>query len=224
MSKILVVEDDPAMAKELVTALEAKDFLVDLTGSGKDADAYMGAALYDLIILDWQLPDTTGIQICRKLRTDKRNNVPILMLTARAQVADKEEGFESGADDYLTKPFSMPELLARVKALLRRPPILKTKQITIRNLSMNVDTREVSKEGQRIDLLPKEFALLEFFMSHPNQIYTTDQVLRHVWPTDVESSPETLRVTMMRLRRKLDFPEDSPLIVTVRGVGYRLDQ
>lgn len=224
MSKILLIEDDPDVAREVATALRGDSYLVDVAASGRDASAYFAAASYDLVILDWGLPDTTGVDICREIRGSASSAVPVLFLTGHANIADKQAGFNSGADDYLTKPFHIVELMARVKALLRRPQVMRTRELEIRKVRLNSQTREVFKDSSKIDLLPKEFALLEFFMSHPNQIFSTDQVLRRVWPTDDDSSPETLRVTLMRLRRKLAFPEDSPLIVTLRGIGYRLDQ
>lgn len=223
MPKILVIEDDYALAPQVVEALRANNYLVDHAGNGADGHLYLSAAMYDLVILDWELPDTTGIEICRRIRNSPAADVPVLFLTARASGADKTHGFETGGDDYLTKPFHMPELLARVKSLLRRPSITRPNRLTVRDVVLDTSTREVFQNGESIELFPMEFSLLEFLMSHPRQIFTADNLLRAVWPTDSNSSPETVRTTLMRIRQKIKSPDAQPLIVTLRHIGYRLD-
>lgn len=223
MSKILLVEDDRSLALQVSDALKSEGHLVDVSGSAGETYALAALTTYDLIILDWELPDGTGLAICRQLRADKAKNVPVLFLTARAALADKEQGFIAGADDYLTKPFHLSELLLRVKALLRRPAIVQPRQIKVRDLILDLERRQVSREGVKLELFPKEYALLEFLIMHPNQIFSADQLLNRIWPTDSESSVETVRVTMMRVRQRLGEPGGKPLIVTLRNIGYRLE-
>lgn len=222
MAKILIVEDDVGLAREVADFLRAKEYLVDVANTGADGRAYLGAAKYDLIVLDWELPDTSGPELCIKIRKGDASHVPILFLTARIAVADKVHGFETGADDYLTKPFELAELLARIRALLKRPPIFQSRQLTVRDIVLDLSRCEVTKSGERVELFPKEYALFEFLVSHPNFIYSAEDLMRHVWSTDANSSIETVRTTLMRLRHKLDTG-DKPLIVTLRGIGYRLE-
>jgi DNA-binding response OmpR family regulator len=223
MAKILLIEDDAMLAEMVADALRAQNFIADVAGSALDAGAYLSAAQYDLVILDWELPDSVGPDICHQIRRSNAANVPVLFLTARGSIADKEQGFESGADDYLTKPFAITELLLRVRALLRRPPVVQSKQLKVRDIVLDMAKHEVLQNGIKVDLFPKEYALLEFFMSHPNQIFSADALLRRIWSTESESSLETVRVTLMRIRQKLNSGEERPLIVTLRNVGYRLE-
>jgi len=223
MPKILVVEDDESVALQVADTLRSQGHLVDVARNGNDARAHLYVVPYDLIILDWELPDVAGPAICSEIRRSDRPHVPVLYLTARSTIEDKAHGFESGADDYLTKPFHMAELLARTKALLKRPPLMQQRQIKIRDLLLDIDRHEVYQAGRKIDLYPKEFALLEFLACHPNQIFSADALLNHIWPTDSDSSVETVRVTLMRIRQKLDETTSKPLIVTLRNIGYRLE-
>lgn len=223
MAKILLVEDDTTVALEVANALRDRDYLVDIASSGDEARAYFCASGYDLAILDWELPDTTGVELCQEIRSSASPGVPVLFLTGRSAVADKERGFESGADDYLTKPFHRSELLARVNALLKRSPIIKSRQVTIRDITLDRDSHQVLQAGKTIKLAPREFALLEFLMTHPKEVFTGDALLRRLWPTDSESSAETVRVTLGTLRQKLTSPDAKPLIITLKGIGYRLD-
>ncbi|MGH9550274.1 MAG: response regulator transcription factor, partial [Terriglobales bacterium] len=154
---------------------------------------------------------------------DSGGAAPVLFLTGHAQISDKTEGLDAGADDYLTKPFHMDELLARVRALLRRPPHVQPRLLTVRDLTLSPSTRTVSRADKEISLYPKEFALLELFLSHPNQVFSVDNLLDRVWSTDSEAaSVDTVRMTILRLRQKIEEDSANPLIQTVRGVGYRL--
>lgn len=225
MSKILVVEDEELLCMQIADVLGAQQFLVDTALSELDARTYLKAGRYSLIILDWELPDGSGLDLCRQIRSSAHADVAILFLTARGGILDKLEGFNSGADDYLSKPFHMIELIARVKALLKRPPVVQSRQLRARNIVMDTDRHEVFVDGVKVELFPKEYSLLEFLMSNPNKIFSADDLLRRIWPTESQSSPETVRVTLMRIRQKLDqnLANDRPLIVTLKNIGYRLE-
>jgi DNA-binding response OmpR family regulator len=223
MAKLLLLEDDEHAALETAETLRAEGYLVDVSGSVSEARAYLSAALYDLMILDWNLPDGTGPQLLGEIRASQQADVPVLFLTAMSSVADKVEGFERGADDYLTKPFHQAELKARVKALLKRPTSAKQKQLQVRNIMVDQSNHDVFLDGNKVEFFPQEFALLEFLMLHPNQIFSADALLKRVWSTDSESSIETVRVTIMRIRQKLQTEGQRPLISTLRNIGYRLD-
>ncbi len=222
MAKILVVDDDRAMTQIVRDALHADGYNVDSGCSGSEAETYMRIVPYDLVILDWELPDKSGPELAEKIR-QAGDGTPILMLTARTSLADKKVGYESGADDYLTKPFELDELLMKVKAILRRPKTVIPKQLKARNIEINLNTQETFKDGRLIALLPKEYALLSFLMRHPRQVFNANALLDRVWQTDTTVGPETVRVTLMRIRQKLESPGDEPLISTIRGFGYRLD-
>jgi DNA-binding response OmpR family regulator len=220
MAKLLLVDDDQGLLPIIADALRKQSFVIDAVSTGKEALAYGESGTYDLIILDWNLPDKSGPQLCEELR-DKGFNMPVLFLTARSALPDKEIGFGTGADDYLTKPFEISELILRIKALLRRPPIVIDKVLKVRDIILDSTKCEITQNGKKIDLYPKEFALLEFLMKHPDQVFSVDALIDRVWATDAEASPDTVRVTLMRLRQKLDTYA-KPLIVTIRGIGYRL--
>ena len=222
MTKILMVEDDVQISAQVAEVLGRENFLVDVANCAAEARGYFVAASYDLIILDWELPDATGPDICHEMRKSL-NNVPVIFLTGRVDISDKERGFASGGDDYLTKPFHMTELLFRVKALLKRTRIVESRTLQVRDITIDLDQHEVIRGGRKIELFPKEYALLEFFMRHPNQIFSADNLLRRIWPTESDSSPETVRVTLMRIRQKLNNPDEKPLIQTLRNIGYRLE-
>lgn len=223
MAKILVIDDDKSLALQIADALRDKDHLVDIAASGAEARAFLSAAQYDLLVLDWQLPDTSGPEICRMVRASEKGNIPVLFLTAMADLQNKIQGFESGADDYLTKPFHMPELMLRVTAILKRPPVMHSRELKVRDIVLDLTKHEAFQGGQKIELYPQEYNLLEFMISHPNQIFSADDLLRRLWSTDSQSSIETVRVTLMRIRQKIKSSEDKPLIVTLRNIGYRLE-
>lgn len=221
--KILVVEDEHRIANYIKKGLEIKSYIVDVAYDGEEGLDLASSEQYDMIILDRMLPEINGIQICEKLRL-QNNHTPILMLTAKSQVEDRVAGLEAGADDYLGKPFAFSELLARIKALTRRPKATPQNEITYEDLSLNINTYEVKRSGQLIELSKKEFALLEFLLRHPNQVFSSDQLTEQVWSYDSDILPNTAQVYIGYLRKKIDrpFPKSNSLINTVRGFGYKL--
>lgn len=222
LAKLLVVEDDKELAAIVVNALQDAHYVVDLVHNTKDATAYVHSVTYDLLVLDWELPDGTGLDICMEYRRAKGAG-GVLFLTGRSHMDDKITGLESGADDYLTKPFDMRELLSRVRALLRRPPVVGYKTIVVRDIELDPVEHTVTMAGAELKLYPKEFSLLQLFMLHPKQVFSADDLLDRVWPTDSEASIETVRQTILRLRQKVEREAEAPLIQTVRGFGYRLE-
>lgn len=220
--RILIVEDEQRIAENIKTMLIQDHYVVDLAF---DAQTGLQKALgedYDLIILDWMLRAQSGLDICRTLR---RADVatPILMLTARSQLDDKLSGLDSGADDYLTKPFAMPELMARVRALLRRPAVAQANPIlVIADLSIDTNTQVVNRGGDSIALSPREYALLEYLARHKNQVIDRLQLLSHVWDAQTDAFSNTVDVHIRYLRKKIDDPHHRKLIKTVKGKGYML--
>lgn len=221
--RILVVEDEHRIAHSLQKGLEQERFAVDVAYTGNDGYDLAISEDYDLIILDIMLPGMDGISICRELRKNN-THTPILLLTAKGQVGDKVSGLNSGADDYLTKPFSFEELLARVRALLRRKGTTIQTILTLDDLSLNTSTFEVKRSDKTINLTSKEFSLLEFLLAKKNQIVTKDQIIQHVWNFDADILPNTVEVYIKKIRDKIDisFPDKKQLIQTVRGFGYKL--
>jgi len=221
--RILIVEDDRKIAIALKKGLEQESFAVDISFDGQDG---LGQALtieYDLIILDRMLPEIDGVDICRAIR-DKNINVPVLILTAKGQVEDKVEGLNAGADDYLAKPFAFEELLARVRALLRRPEEIKNAVLQIDDLVLNNQTFEVKRGNKNIKLSSTEFALLEYLMRNAGRILTKDNIISHVWDYDADILLNTVEVYIGYLRNKIDkpFSNKPALIITARGFGYKL--
>jgi DNA-binding response OmpR family regulator len=188
---------------------------------GEDAVNMLKSYQFDVIILDWQLPKMEGVDVLRNYRTGG-GQTPVLMLTGKGAIAEKEVGLDAGADDYLTKPFHMKELSARLRALLRRPGSVTGNVLSARDICLEPSTFRVTKGGADIQLLPKEFALLEFLMRHPNQVFSADALLDRVWKSESNVSPETVRTCLKRLRRKIDTEEQESLIQTLHGVGYKL--
>jgi two-component system, OmpR family, phosphate regulon response regulator PhoB len=223
-SDILVVEDEPAIQELIALNLENAGHRVQRAHSAAEADALIREVRPDLILLDWMLPDVAGTVLARKLRADARSReIPIIMLTARAQGQDKIEGLEAGADDYITKPFSPKELMARIKAVLRRrAPQLTDDLIDIRGLQLDPVAHRVSGAGQALSLGPTEFKLLHFFMTHPERVYSRVQLLDQVWGDHVFVEERTVDVHIRRLRMALEPSGHDTLIETVRGAGYRL--
>lgn len=216
--RILVVEDEHKIANSIKKGLEQESFAVDLAYTGNEGYDLASSESYDLIILDVMLPEMTGIEICAKLRKENIHT-PILMLTAKGQVADKVEGLNSGADDYLTKPFAFEELLARVRALGRRPKNSTGSIYSISDLSLNTLSYEVKRGQKKIKLSAKEFSLLEYLMRNAGQVVSKDQIIEHVWDYDADVLPNTVEVFVGYLRNKIGKPD---LIKTVRGFGYKI--
>ncbi|NJL71005.1 MAG: response regulator transcription factor [Candidatus Competibacteraceae bacterium] len=221
MPKILLIDDDHQLVESLTILLESEMFAVESVLNGADAKDRLRHYEHDVIILDWSLPDYSGVELCKQFRALGKTT-PVLMLTGRSEVEDKEMGLDAGADDYLTKPFSTRELLARVRALLRRYAMSSSNILELENLVLNPSTREVSRNGRNIELLPREFAVLEFLMRHPNQVFTGQALLNHVWASESDASVDAVRTCVMRLRKKLDLEGETPLIHTVYGVGYKI--
>jgi DNA-binding response OmpR family regulator len=221
--KILVVEDEHKIANSIKQGLIQENFAVDVAYDGIEGYDLAATEEYDVIILDRLLPGMEGLQICRKLR-EQKNHTPILILTAKGQIADRVEGLEGGADDYLVKPFAFEELLARIRALIRRPKITIDTTLKLEDLSLNTKTYEVKRGNISIRLSSKEFALLEYLMRHKNEILNKDQIVSHVWSYDSNILPNTIEVYIGYLRNKIDKPlKNSPkLIQTIRGFGYRI--
>ncbi len=222
--RILVVEDDLRLAAMLEEALTGRQYVVDLAQDGEVAWDWVQTADYDLILLDVTLPKLDGIGFCQRLRAHKVT-LPVLMLTARDTLSDKVTGLDAGADDYMVKPFEMPELMARVRALLRRGSTTDSPSSAWGNLHLNSSTYEVTYGEQPVLLTPKEYALLELLVSHGRRVLSRSGITEHVWSLEDAPSQETVRSHVRGLRQKLKdagAPED--LIETVHGVGYRLKQ
>lgn len=223
--KILIVEDEHKIANLIKQGLEQERFVVDVAYDGTTGYDLASGEYYDLIILDRLLPGMDGLTICKKLR-EEENHTSIIMLTAKGQIEDRVEGLNSGADDYLTKPFAFEELLARIKALSRRPKDAIQAQLKIGDLILDVDTYEVKRAGELIRLSAKEFSLLECLMRHPNKTLTKKQIINYVWSYDTNILPNTVEVFIGYLRNKIDkpFPGKVGLIHTVRGFGYKIGE
>jgi DNA-binding response OmpR family regulator len=219
--RILVVEDNHRLNSSLQMNLTHEGYSVDTAHDGQEGQDLAELTPYDLIILDILLPKKDGLEVCRDLRR-RRNHTPILLLTARDSVDDRVQGLDCGADDYLVKPFAMRELLARLRALLRRKHPYVNGRLEMGNLVVDPVEHSVEREGRVIDLTPKEFALLEYFMYHPNQVVTRDMIEQHIWNYDFECNSNVIDVYVRRLRRKIDDPFETRLLATIRGIGYRL--
>jgi len=219
--RILLVEDNHRLSHSLKMSLTEEGYAVDLAYDGQEGQDLAEVTPYDAIILDVMLPKKGGLEVCQNLR-HQRVNTPIIMLTARDTVEDRVLGLDSGADDYLVKPFAMSELLARLRALLRRDAPTKTNLLHVGDLSVDPATHFVERAGQAISLTAKEYTLLEYFIRHPNQVITREMVENHVWNYDFESISNVVDVYLRRLRRKIDDPFEVKLFETIRGAGYRL--
>jgi two-component system, OmpR family, response regulator len=219
--RVLVVEDDLKMAAAIRRGLRFEGVVVDLAGGGEDAIRMIGATDYDAVLLDVMLPDIDGFETCRRLRA-QGEWVPVLMLTARDAIEDRVRGLDGGADDYLTKPFSLAELLARLRALVRRGPVERPSVLQVGDLRLDPATREVWRGEHLIELSAREFALLETFMRRPGQVLTQLQLLEAAWDLGYEQRSNVVEVYVRYLREKIDRPFGLRSLETVRGVGYRL--
>jgi len=222
--RILVVEDEHRIANSIKKGLEQERYAVDTAYTGLDGFDMASTETYDLIILDIMLPDMNGIEICKELRKNKIH-FPILMLTAKGQTEDKIKGLDAGADDYMTKPFSFEELLARVRALTRRKGTMIQNKLKIGNLEIDAKIFNVKRDGKNIQLSSKEFSLLEYLVQNKNTILTKNQIISHLWNYDADILPNTIEVYIKNLRNKIDkpFPKKKSLIQTVRGFGYKIE-
>jgi DNA-binding response OmpR family regulator len=219
---ILVVEDEPRLATLLRRVLTEEHHVVDVADDGPSGLDLAASDTYDLVILDLMLPGKDGLDICRRLRAN-RIRVPILMLTARGAIEDRVAGLEAGADDYLTKPFAMRELIARVKAQLRRGRATEVEtQLQVADLTLDLLRHEARRGARVIELTAKEFALLEFLMRHPGQVLSRTQIMDHVWRYDMDALSNVVDIYIHYLRGKVDKGYQHQLITTVRGVGYKI--
>lgn len=223
MAKILVIEDDKQVGMVLIDVLTSENYLSDLAPSLSEARHFLKISKYDMIILDWELPDGKGVDLARDLRRNG-DSIPILMLTGRSSVIDKSTGLDIGADDYLTKPFELPELLARIRSLLRRLWRDKGERLKFGPLEMDIQTRQVLKNGQEIKLLRKEFDLLELFMRNQSTFFSTEMLLQKLWGGDTEAGADAVFQCIRRLRRKLDEGDGPSIVHLEHGQGYCLKQ
>ena len=224
--RILILEDEEKLAKHLKTGLENEGFIAQYYLDGLEGENYinLNQDIIDLVILDIMLPQKDGLAVCKSLRTENIN-IPVLMLTAKSTTEDKILGLNSGADDYLTKPFSFDELLARVRTLLRRPNKTLPVELKVGNLVLNTISRKVIYGNKEIVLTLKEFMLLEYFMRHPNQVLNREQILDSLWDINFDSFSNIVDVHIKNLRKKLNYYEENEEILeTVHGLGYRLKE
>ena len=220
--RVLIVEDEKALAEILEYNFKKEGYVVDTASDGEIALDKIIFKAPDLIILDWMLPKLSGIEICRKVRSTKKvKNIPIIMLTARGEEEDRLKGLEMGADDYVTKPFSINELLARAKAVLKRiRPIFADEEIIFEDIKINIGTHKIFRNNKEIKLGPTEFNLLRFFMENISRVFSRQQLLNHVWKHDALVEPRTVDVHVRRLRKSLNAGNQKDYIRTVRSAGY----
>lgn len=223
MTKILVVEDDNEMRLAIAKWLQAERHEVVSAGDGEEGLSLLQTDSFDLVVLDWDLPSMSGVDVSKKYRAGK-GRAPILMLTGKESIADRVTGLDAGADDYLTKPFSLKELSARVRALLRRPPVVAADKLVVGDLTLDTVKYRLLKKGVEVQLMPRDFALLEFLMKNADMVFSVDALLARVWNNDSEATGDALRTSIKRLRRKLDDGEDESksVLENIPRVGYRL--
>ena len=222
--KIFIIEDEPSIIQLVQHNLEKNGFIVLSSVNGNDGLRELKKFQPDLLLLDWMLPDLSGIEICKNIRKDNSfKNLPVIMLTAKGEEEDKIKGLDSGVDDYLTKPFSFNELMARIKAVLRRSnPNTVSDNLKFDDLMLDRIEKRVFRDGQEIKLGPTEFRLLEFFLTNPKRVYSRDQILESVWPNNVNVESRTIDVHIRRLRQSANLKNKKELIRTVRSSGYSL--
>lgn len=222
MSKVLVVEDEQDLADEIKEFLEDERYIVETCQDGSSALDVLAVYDYDVIILDWMLPGVDGLAVCRTFRAGG-GRTPILMLTAKSSLENKEVGLDTGADDYLTKPFQLKELSARIRALIRRASATLSTNLEAGDIVLNPNTHVVTKSGQIVHLEPKEFNLLEFLMRNKNKTFSADALINRVWESETHTTTDTLRTYIRAIRRKIDTEGQTSIITTVHGVGYKVE-
>lgn len=222
---VLIVEDEPPLVELLSYNLEKEGFRISIARDGDEALLAVEERRPDLVLLDWMLPYVSGIEICRRIRRNpETRDLPIILLTARGEEDDRVRGLEAGADDYVVKPFSPSELIARVRAVLRRTrPAFDKQTLTYGDIAMDLTTHRVSRGDAPVDLGPTEFRLLRFFLEHPGRVFSREQLLDSVWGHDAYIEPRTVDVHIRRLRKAMNLPGTIDLIRTVRSAGYALD-
>lgn len=221
MAKILVVEDNAELIDNIREFLSAQHHNIDCCADGSEALAYLQTYEYDVIVLDWTLPKMSGIEILKQYRA-KGGITPVLMLTGRREIDDKESGFDAGADDYLTKPFELRELAVRIKSLIRRAPTPFTDLLTVADIVLDRQSKQVTKSGKDVKLMPKDFAILELLMTYPNKVFSAEALIERIWSSSADASPDVVRKHINRIRTQIDSDEGTSLIRTVHGVGYSL--
>ena len=222
---VLVVEDEPALATMLRYNLEKQGFHVDEAADGQEALTRIAESQPDLVLLDWMLPTLSGIEVCRQIRRKPATrDLPVIMLTARAEDQDAVRGLNTGVDDYVTKPFNMDMLLARMRALLRRAGTPPAKgELRFHDITMDLAAHRVQRSGRAVHLGPTEYRLLEYFMQHPRRVFTREELLDAVWGKDIHVEPRTVDVHIRRLRKSLNGEGELDIVRTVRAAGYALD-
>jgi two-component system phosphate regulon response regulator PhoB len=222
---VLVVEDEAALATMLRYNLEKQGFRVEEATDGQEALTRIAEAQPDLVLLDWMLPQMSGLEVCRQIRRrSATRDLPVIMVTARTDDQDAVRGLNTGADDYIAKPFSMDALLARIRALLRRSNSLPVKgQLTFHDITMDLASHRVQRNGRPVHLGPTEFRLLEFFMQHPRRVFSREELLDSVWGPDIHVEPRTVDVHIRRLRKSINATGELDVVRTVRAAGYALD-
>ncbi len=223
MSKILLVEDDQDLSDMISGWLKSERYTVEVAYDGDIAREILKISSFDVVVLDWDLPGCSGIEILREFRANG-GSTPVIMLTGKSTITDKETGLDIGADDYLTKPFNIKELGARVKALLRRPTLMNSSVLRAGDIELDSSKHRILRGGQEVHLLPRDFALLEFLLRHKDQVFSAEALIARVWESDSDASPEGLRTAIKRIRKKIDdgTEDDQSLIENIPRVGYRL--
>ncbi|KRO60853.1 MAG: two-component system response regulator [Pelagibacteraceae bacterium BACL5 MAG-120705-bin12] len=223
-AKIFIIEDEPSIVKLLKYNLEKEGFIVGFSDNGNEGFKSLKNFDPDILLLDWMLPDLSGIEICKLIKkNEKLSKIPIIMLTARGEEEDKIKGLDSGVDDYMTKPFSLKELFSRIKALLRRSkPNTISNILEFEDLKLDRLEKRVYRKKTEITLGPTEYRLIEFFLTNPKRVFTRDQILENVWPNNINVETRTIDVHIRRLRKSINLPNCKELIRTVRSSGYSL--
>lgn len=222
MAKILIVEDDPDLAQRVADYLALQHHKVEISNNGRDAHELLGVANFELLILDWDLPGMPGIEVLKAFRS-QGGQTPVLMLTGKDELHDIEAGLDGGADDYLIKPFAMRELAARVRALTRKATATYAPVLQLGNLEIESSAHRVTRGGAEIKLQPQEFAVLEFLLKRSSEVFSVEALQGNLWSSDVNASPDSVRVCIARLRSKIDEPGSPSYIRTVHRLGYQIE-